>query len=194
MQKTKHPLLTIIIIILLFSGLLFGVIFLLIPKPSGVDMDDSAGTEVLEKSTYFTNYFFIQDYIGSDRQNIIFNDISNFVLSPSELASAKSPNNTTVETENIYTVDTDINSYQELEPYPTISLILNISDQRKYKLYLYTDTDFQGKYVAVALKNLDTNKSALYVNSEKDSYNDMLKQWGKTILNTSDFEFIFSPI
>lgn len=194
MQKIKHPLAALIIVIILGSLALFGIIFLLTPQPTGVDLDDSAGTEVLENSSYFTNYFFIEDYIGSKNQHIIFDNISSFILSPSELASAPSKNISTTETENIYTVETDIDSYQELSPYPTISLDLIISDQRKYKLYLYTDTDFSEKYIATALKNTSTGKSALYVNSTTESYNDTLKQWGKTMLQTSDFEFTFKAL
>lgn len=194
MQKTKHPLAALIALLILGSLILFGLIFFLIPKPSGVDIDDSAGTEVLENSTYFTNYFFIEDYIGSKNQHIIFDNISSFILSQSELDSAPSKNTSTTETDNIYTVDTDINSYHELSPYPTISLDLTISDQRKYKLYLYTDKDFSEKYIATAIKNTLTGKSALYINSKTESYNDILKQWGTTVLNTPNYIFTFNQI
>lgn len=194
MQKTKHPLVILIIIIIIGSLTIFGLIFLLTPQPTGVDIDDSAGTEVLENSTYFTNYFFIEDYIGVKNQYIIFDNISNFILSLSELDSAPSKNISTTKTENIYTVDTDINSYHELSPYPTISLDLIISDQRKYKLFLYTDKDFSEKYIATAIQNTTTGKSALYVNSNTDSYNNDLKQWGKDILKTSNFNFTFKEL
>lgn len=194
MQKTKHPLAALIALLILGSLILFGLIFFLIPQPSGVDIDDSAGTEVLENSTYFTNYFFIEDYIGSKNQHIIFDNISSFILSQSELDSAPSKNTSTTETNNIYTVDTDINSYHELSPYPTISLDLTISDQRKYKLYLYTDKDFSEKYIATAIKNTLTGKSALYINSKTESYNDILKQWGTTVLNTPNYIFTFNQI
>ena len=194
MQKPKHPLAALITLLILGSLILFGLIFFLIPKPSGVDIDDSAGTEVLENSTYFTNYFFIEDYIGSKNQHIIFDNISSFILSQSELDSAPSKNTSTTETDNIYTVDTDINSYHELSPYPTISLDLTISDQRKYKLYLYTDKDFSEKYIATAIKNTLTGKSALYINSKTESYNDILKQWGTTVLNTPNYIFTFNQI
>lgn len=194
MQKIKHPLAALITIIVLGSLAIFGIIFLLAPKPTGVDVDDSAGTEVLENSTYFTNYFFIEDYIGTKNQHIIFDNISDFILSSSELDSAPSKNISTTETENIYTVDTDINSYHELSPYPTISLDLTISDQRKYKLYLYTDKDFSEKYIATAIKNITTGKTALYVNSKTESYNDDLKQWGKNVLGTPDFNFTFKNL
>ncbi|MBQ3441357.1 hypothetical protein IJG27_03575 [Candidatus Saccharibacteria bacterium] len=194
MQKTKHPLAALIALLILGSLILFGLIFFLIPQPSGVDIDDSAGTEVLENSTYFTNYFFIEDYIGSKNQHIIFDNISSFILSQSELDSAPSKNTSTTETNNIYTVDTDINSYHELSPYPTISLDLTISDQRKYKLYLYTDKDFSEKYIATAIKNTLTEKSALYINSKTESYNDILKQWGTTVLSTPNYIFTFNQI
>lgn len=129
---------------------------------------------------YFEHRYLLDYSLGQSITNTIFSSIGDTMLSPEEISSAPivNPN------ENAYTVSFDEASFKVLKDQPgqVYKVNLNLSDQRTYALYIYTDQDWN--YIVVVLDRTDSSNIAdhIYIytlEGEEDKYSQEINSWLK---------------
>lgn len=129
---------------------------------------------------YFEHRYLLDYSLGQSITNTIFSSIGDTMLNPEEISSAPITN----PNENSYTVSFDEASFKVLKDQPgqVYKVNLNLSDQRTYALYIYTDQDWN--YIVVVLDRTDSSNIADHVyiytiEGEEDKYSQEINSWLK---------------